>query len=86
MLRGDAGESEVAVTNCAQGPIIFVIDDEDAICDIVTRAFAKLGIETRKFHTAKAAFAELENGHPPVILLDVALAEWEMIRTSVSLR
>ena len=49
------------MTNCARGPIIFVIDDEDAICDIVIRAFAKLGIETRKFHTAKAAFAELEN-------------------------
>src|SRR5580704_5466674 len=74
MLRRNAGESEVAVTNRAQGPIIFVIDDEDAICDIVTKAFVKLGIETRKFHTAKAAFAELENGHPPVILLDVALA------------
>jgi DNA-binding response OmpR family regulator len=79
MLWRNAGESEVAVTNRTQGPIIFVIDDEDAICDIVTKAFAKLGIETRKFHTAKAAFAELENGHPPVILLDVALAESDAI-------
>jgi DNA-binding response OmpR family regulator len=62
------------VTNCAHGPIIFVIDDEDAICEIVAKAFTKLGIETKKFHTAKAAFAELDNGHPPVVLLDVALA------------
>jgi DNA-binding response OmpR family regulator len=67
------------VTNCAQGPITFVIDDEDAICEIVTKAFTKLGIETKKFRTAKAAFAELDNGHPPVILLDVALAESDAI-------
>src|SRR5579864_8450839 len=67
-------EPEVEVRNCVQGPLIFVIDDEDAICEIVTKAFAKLGIETKKLHTAKAAFAELENGHPPIILLDVALA------------
>jgi two-component system nitrogen regulation response regulator GlnG len=72
-------EPEVEVTNCTQSPITFVIDDEEAICDIVTKAFTKLGIETKKFHTAKAVFAELDSGHPPVILLDVALAESDAI-------
>jgi DNA-binding response OmpR family regulator len=65
--------------NCAQGPIIFVVDDEEAICRFVANALSELGIETKKFHTAKAAFAELENGHPPVILLDVALTESDAI-------
>jgi DNA-binding response OmpR family regulator len=72
-------EPEVEVTNCTQGPIIFVIDDEEAICRFVTNALTELGIETKKFHTAKAAFAELVNGHPPVILLDVALTESDAI-------
>lgn len=67
------------MTDRAQSPMIFVIDDEDAICDIVSAAFTKLGIATKKFHTAKAAFAELENSHPPVILLDVALAQSDAI-------
>jgi DNA-binding response OmpR family regulator len=62
------------VTNRAQSPVIFVIDDEEAICRIVTTALTKLGIETKEFHTAQAAFSALENGHPPVILLDVALS------------
>jgi DNA-binding NtrC family response regulator len=44
------------------------------ICRVAERALKELGIETKAFHTAKAAFAALEDGHPPVILLDVALS------------
>jgi DNA-binding response OmpR family regulator len=66
--------AEVVVTNCNQCRTIFVIDDEEAICRVVTKALTDLGIETKEFHTAKAAFAALENGHPPLILLDVALS------------
>jgi DNA-binding response OmpR family regulator len=66
--------AETFVTNYIEHPTIFIIDDDLTICRVAERALKELGIETKAFHTAKAAFAALEDGHPPVILLDVALS------------
>jgi DNA-binding response OmpR family regulator len=62
------------MTSCAQCPTIFVIDDEEAICRVVTNAFTSSASRLKSSTPPKAAFAALENGHPQVILLDVALS------------
>jgi len=60
-------------------PLAYVIDDEAAICQIVSATLNGLGVESESFHTAGEALAALERRLPAVIFLDVALLQSDAI-------
>jgi DNA-binding NtrC family response regulator len=57
----------------------FVIDDENAMCEIVTAALGKLGLTVASFDNAAAALAALDRQAPKIIFLDIALKQSDAI-------
>ena len=51
----------------------FVIDDEDGICKFISAILENLGMTADSFASAAPAVAALQNGHPDVVFLDIAL-------------
>jgi CheY-like chemotaxis protein len=60
-------------------PFALIIDDQEAICQIVATALAGLGVEFATYLTAKPAIASLDERRPDVIFLDVALDQSDAI-------
>lgn len=60
-------------------PFAYIIDDEAAICQIVSATLNGLGVESESFHTAGEALAAIERRLPSVIFLDVALLQSDAI-------
>jgi DNA-binding NtrC family response regulator len=60
-------------------PFAYVIDDETAICQIVSATLTGLGVESESFQTAGEALAALDRRLPAVIFLDVALLQSDAI-------
>lgn len=52
----------------------FVIDDENGICQFISMALDTLNVEAESFSSAEAAIASLQQGHPDIVFLDIALA------------
>ncbi len=52
---------------------VFVVDDEEGICKLLTLALQPLGVKTETFHSAEAAVAALERGQPDIVFLDISL-------------
>jgi len=63
----------------AAAPFALIIDDQEAICQIVATALAGLGVEFATYLTAKPAIASLDERRPEVIFLDVALDQSDAI-------
>jgi CheY-like chemotaxis protein len=63
----------------AAAPFALIIDDQEAICQIVATALAGLGVEFATYLTAKPAIASLDERRPDVIFLDVALDQSDAI-------
>ena len=57
----------------------FVVDDNEAICRVLSLTLAGLGVESEQFHNAKDALAALERRRPALIFLDVALSQSDAI-------
>jgi CheY-like chemotaxis protein len=74
---------------CAQGipptPSAFIIDDEEGICSFVAMTLGSLGLAAQSFHVAADAVAALEQGHPEVVFLDIALGESDAVEVIRSL-
>jgi DNA-binding NtrC family response regulator len=60
-------------------PFAFIVDDQDGICRIVATALTRLGVESTTFRTAKPAIAALDQRHPDIMFLDVALEHSDAI-------
>jgi DNA-binding NtrC family response regulator len=73
-LRDLAGGAGTAVK-----PFAYVIDDEAAICQIVSATLNGLGVESESFQTAGEALGALDRHLPTVIFLDVALLQSDAI-------
>jgi DNA-binding NtrC family response regulator len=71
-----ADDQTVAV---AARPLVFVIDDEAAICRALSAALEGRGFKPQVFHTAKTALAGLDGGHPVFMLLNVALSQSDAV-------
>jgi EAL domain-containing protein (putative c-di-GMP-specific phosphodiesterase class I)/CheY-like chemotaxis protein len=54
-------------------PTAFAVDDEEAICKVISMTLASMGVETKTFDNAKDAVAALDDHLPAIIFLDVAL-------------
>jgi DNA-binding NtrC family response regulator len=56
-----------------------VIDDDATIRDFMATTLAQLGMKVEIFQIAKEALASLDNRHPVIIFLDVALLQSDAI-------
>jgi len=56
-----------------------VIDDDAKVREFIETILTQLGIKVASFQMAKEALASLEDGHPGVIFLDVALLRSDAI-------
>jgi ActR/RegA family two-component response regulator len=50
-----------------------IIDDEAQFCGFIAMTLAAIGVESAAFPTAKSAIAALDERHPMIIFLDIAL-------------
>jgi DNA-binding NtrC family response regulator len=64
----------------------FVIDDEDGISSFIAAVLARSGFSARTFQTCNEAIAALEDGHPAIIFLDVALKKSDAVDVIHGLR
>jgi len=60
-------------------PFAVVIDDEEAICRLLERTLAGLGVESSSHQTAKPALAAVEQSRPQIVFLDIALKQSDAI-------
>ena len=56
-----------------------VIDDDAKVREFIETSLAQLGMKVASFQMAKEALASLDDGHPGVIFLDVALLRSDAI-------
>lgn len=54
-------------------PLVFVVDDEPAMLDIVTFALETQGFMYQSFRSAEAAWTAMRNTTPDLVVLDVML-------------
>ena len=59
--------------------LVFVIDDEPAICQVLTLTLARRGFRVDTFPNAKSALAALDREAPSLIFLDMALSQSDAI-------
>jgi two-component system nitrogen regulation response regulator NtrX len=76
---GPAAQGSAVARGEPRKPFAYVIDDEAAICHIVSATLNGLGVEAESFHSADEALAALERRLPAVIFLDVALLHSDAI-------
>jgi DNA-binding NtrC family response regulator len=76
---GPTARDPVVAGGEALRPFAYIIDDESAICQIVSATLNELGVESESFHTAGEALAALDRRLPAVIFLDVALLQSDAI-------
>jgi DNA-binding NtrC family response regulator len=81
---GPASEKPAAVAVEAGGakttaPFALIIDDQNAVCQVVALAMTSLGVEFASYGTAKPAIASLDQRRPDAIFLDVALEQSDAI-------
>jgi DNA-binding NtrC family response regulator len=60
-------------------PFALIIDDQEAVCQVVAMALASLGVECASYVTAEPAIASLDQRRPDAIFLDVALEQSDAI-------
>ena len=65
--------------------LAFVIDDEADIRRLVAMTLAERGFRTEGFPTAESALSALDDNHPAVIFLDVALLQSDAIDVLIGL-
>ena len=57
-------------------PTLFIIDDDDAVRAVVRVGLKNLAVHALEFQSAETALAAMDQqGHPTLILLDLALAQ-----------
>lgn len=57
------------------GVLVYVVDDQDAVCAALSKVVSVLGYETQSFRSAAAFLEAVRLDRPACLLLDVFLAE-----------
>jgi EAL domain-containing protein (putative c-di-GMP-specific phosphodiesterase class I) len=57
----------------------FVVDDEAGVCQYISMVLSSLGLASQTFQTSERAIAALEDGHPEIVFLDIALGGTDAI-------
>jgi FixJ family two-component response regulator len=60
-------------------PFAVVVDDEEAICRVITLMLGKLGLESASYQTAGPAVVSFAVRRPEIIFLDIALRQSDAI-------
>jgi DNA-binding NtrC family response regulator len=60
-------------------PFALIIDDQEAVCQVVAMALVSLGVDYATYKTAKPAISSLDQRRPDAIFLDVALEQSDAI-------
>ena len=72
--RGDRGVSRTSAGQLGSTLAdAFVIDDENGICNYISRTLEGLGLSAESYLSADEAIAALERGQPEIVFLDIAL-------------
>lgn len=56
-------------------PVIFVVDDEPEMIQIMTKLFARSGFETEGLAEGRGAYERIRDAHPRLVFLDLRLGE-----------
>ena len=72
-VAAEAGNVKTAI------PFALIIDDQEAVCQVVATVLASVGVESAIYVTAKPAIASLDQRRPDIIFLDVALEQSDAI-------
>lgn len=56
-------------------PLVLIVDDDPAICSLMTRALAKEGLDASAAHNVAAALALIAARRPDAVLLDLGLPD-----------
>src|SRR4029079_12814093 len=57
----------------------FVVDDEAGVCQYISMVLSSLGLASQTFENSERAIAALEDGHPEIVFLDIALGGTDAI-------
>ncbi len=55
-------------------PIVFVVDDDEAVCESLRLLIGDIGLEVRTFTSAKQFLEQYDPSHPGCLVLDVRLS------------
>ncbi|NLH43289.1 MAG: response regulator transcription factor [Planctomycetes bacterium] len=55
-------------------PVVFVVDDDEAICESLRLLIADIGLEVRTFTSARQFLEEYDPSHPGCLVLDVRMS------------
>ncbi len=65
---------------------VLVVDDEEAIVEIITMNLTREGFTVLTAHTGKSALEQVKKGRPDVMLLDVGLPDMDGFQVCTELR
>lgn len=57
-----------------ENPIVFIVDDDEAICESLRLLIADIGLEVRTFHSARQFLSEYDPSRPGSLILDVRMS------------
>jgi DNA-binding NtrC family response regulator len=75
----DRSEVGAPIGGAGVAPFAFIVDDQEDICRFIATTLEALGIESAAFQSAKPAIAALDQRHPTIIFLDIALEQSDAI-------
>jgi two-component system response regulator FixJ len=55
-------------------PVVFVVDDDEAVCESLRMLIGDIGLEVRTFTSAKQFLEQYDPSHPGCLVLDVRLS------------
>lgn len=55
-------------------PVVFVVDDDEAICESMRLLIRDIGLEVRTFTSARRFLEEYDSSHPGCLVLDVRMS------------
>jgi two-component system OmpR family response regulator len=74
------------VTEPSRKPLVYIVDDEEHITELVALACTINGLEARRFHRPSEALAAIEEQRPDLVILDVMLPEIDGFEVARRLR
>ena len=72
------------MTSASQRPLVFLVDDDTAVCVAVQRLLASSGIEARTFQSASALDAGLAASDPSCLVVDVVMPDADAVTRRIA--
>ncbi len=57
-----------------ENPIVFIVDDDEAICESLRLLIGDIGLEVRTFHSARQFLSDYDSSQPGCLVLDVRMS------------